>query len=131
MKKTVALFLAATVLTGCAGRTPNPVMVQQYGDTEKSCEALKHDMSFIESEITKLLPDTEKTGKNVALGVTGAFFLVPLFFMDFSEAEQMEVNAYRQRYNHLATIAIDKGCSNVKTMKIETEETEEVKENTN
>lgn len=58
----------------------------------------------------QLVPSTEKTGKNVALGVTGAFFLVPLFFMDFSQAEQIEVNAYRQRYNHLAILAMEKGC---------------------
>ena len=30
--------------------------------------------------------------------------------MDFSESEQIEVNALRQRYNHLALIAGDKDC---------------------
>lgn len=115
-----AFVLAGIVLSGCAGRAPNPVMVQQYGDAGKSCDALVHDMNFIESEVSRLIPDTEKTGKNVALGVTGAFFLVPLFFMDFSQAEQMEVNAYRQRYNHLATIAMDKGCANVEPIKMPT-----------
>lgn len=100
----------AAVLSACAGRAPNPVMVQQYGDNAKSCQALEMDMAFIESEVGRLIPDTEKTGKNVALGVTGAFFLVPLFFMDFSQAEQIEVNAYRQRYNYLAILAMEKGC---------------------
>lgn len=113
MKKTVSFVLAGILLTGCAGRAANPVMIQQYGDAAKSCEALAHDMNFIETEVSRLVPDTEKTGKNVALGVTGAFLLVPLFFMDFSQAEQVEVNAYRQRYNHLATLAMDKGCTNV------------------
>lgn len=108
-------FIAVTLvsiaaLSGCAGRAANPVMVQQYGDNAKSCQALEHDMAFIESEVQRLVPDTEKTGKNVALGVTGAFLLVPLFFMDFSHSEQIEVNAYRQRYNHLAMLAMDKGC---------------------
>lgn len=109
MKK-IAVAVTAVLLTGCAGRAANPVMVQQYGDNAKSCQALELDMSYIESEVQRLVPDTEKTGKNVALGVTGAFFLVPLFFMDFSQAEQMEVNAYRQRYNHLAILAMEKGC---------------------
>ncbi|MGE8519715.1 hypothetical protein MTR80_06180 [Alcaligenes aquatilis] len=109
MKK-ITIAVAAVLLAGCAGRAANPVMVQQYGDNAKSCQALELDMSYIESEVQRLVPDTEKTGKNVALGVTGAFFLVPLFFMDFSQAEQMEVNAYRQRYNHLAILAMEKGC---------------------
>ena len=67
-------------------------------------------MAFIQGEIQRLIPETEKTGKNTALGVTGFFFLVPLFFMDLSQAEQVEVNAYRQRYNHLLIIAGDKQC---------------------
>jgi hypothetical protein len=67
-------------------------------------------MAFIQGEIQRLIPQTEKTGKNVALGVTGFFFIVPLFFMDLSQAEQIEVDAYRQRYNHLLIIAADKQC---------------------
>jgi hypothetical protein len=71
-------------------------------------------MGQIESSIQTLLPKTEKTGKNVALGVTGAFFLVPLFFMDLTQAEQIEVDAFRQRYNRLAIIATEKGCGDIK-----------------
>jgi hypothetical protein len=36
--------------------------------------------------------------------------IVPLFFMDLSDAEQVEVNAYRKRYNHLLIIAGEKNC---------------------
>lgn len=36
--------------------------------------------------------------------------LFPWFFMDLGHAEEEEVNAYRQRYNHLASIAADKDC---------------------
>jgi len=107
----VSTALAAALLSGCAGRAANPVMVQQYGDQAKSCQALEMDMSFIESEVQRLVPKTEKTGSNVALGVAGAFLLVPWFFMDFSQSEQVEGNAYRQRYNHLAMLAMDKGCA--------------------
>lgn len=108
--KTIAVTFAAVMLVGCAGRAANPVMVQQYGDNAKSCQGLEFEMAQIESEVQRLVPDTKKAGKNVALGVAGVLFLVPLFFMDFSQAEQIEVNAYRQRYNHLAILAIDKGC---------------------
>jgi hypothetical protein len=99
------------ILAGCGGRAANPVMIAQYGDAKKSCAALELEMSQMQESIQKLVPKTEKTGKNVALGVTGAFLLVPLFFMDLSQAEQMEVDAFRQRYNHLAVIATDKECA--------------------
>lgn len=110
MREVVAGVLVVVFLVGCAGRAANPVMIQQYGDDKKSCQALEQEMAFIEGEIRRLVPQTAKTGKNVALGVTGFFFIVPLFFMDLSKAEQTEVDAYRQRYNHLLIIAGDKHC---------------------
>lgn len=49
INKKLTVLVAAIILGGCAGRTANPVMVQQYGDNVKSCAALEHDMAFIES----------------------------------------------------------------------------------
>ena len=85
-------------------------MVQQYGDQTTSCAGIEKEFVFIEAEVTQLAPQTNKSGKNTALGFTGALFLVPLFFMDFSKAEQIEVDAYRRRYNHLLILAEDKKC---------------------
>ena len=102
-------FISAT-LSGCAGRAAHPVLIRQYGDENRSCAALESELRFIESEITRLLPKTDKTGKNVALGVAGAFLLVLWFFMDLSQAEQIEIDAFRQRYNYLAGLTADKHC---------------------
>ena len=110
LKKLTALSLILILFTACAGRTANPVMVQQYGDHDKSCKALAQELTFIEGEISRLIPETEKTGSNTALGVAGLFLIVPWFFMDFTEAEQVEVNAFRQRYNNLVIIAGEKDC---------------------
>ncbi|MCH8853371.1 MAG: hypothetical protein IID41_12085 [Planctomycetes bacterium] len=35
--------------------------------------------------------------------------------MDLSQAEQIEIDAYRQRYNHLLIVAGDKNCDLAKT----------------
>lgn len=110
MYKTSSAILLSICLISCGGRAANPVMIQQYGDQNISCAGIEKELSFIESEVTRLAPQTDKSGKNTALGVTGAFFLVPLFFMDFSKAEQIEVDAYRRRYNHLLILAEDKKC---------------------
>lgn len=111
MKKYFSLLaIMVVLLSSCGGKTPNPVMISQYGDEQKSCEALKYEMVSIQGQMQAILPKTEKTGKNVALGVAGAFFLIPWLFMDFSSAEQNEYEAYRNRYNHLAAIAITKQC---------------------
>lgn len=63
-----------------------------------------------ELEIQRLIPDTDKTGKNVALGVAGLLIWPIWFAMDFSDAEKIEVNALRQRYNHLVVLASEKEC---------------------
>ena len=98
------------VLSGCAGRAANPVMPNQPGDESRSCVSLVSEMNEVEGEINKRLPKENRTGQNVALGVAGAFLIVPWFFMNFSEAEKIEINAYRTRYNHLVRIYNDKNC---------------------
>ena len=107
LSKVVLLMIT---VAGCAGRAANPVMVNQYGDEGKSCKALEKEILFTEEEIKRLMPATDKTGKNVALGVAGAFLIVPWFFMDLSKAEQIEVDAFRRRHNRLIIIAEDKKC---------------------
>jgi len=111
MTKNIILAITlCSFLSACAGRDPNPVMAVQYGDYKKSCKALEFEISQAENEIQRLLPKKDKMGANVALGVAGAFLLVPWFFMDFKNAEGQEYEAYRQRYNHLTSIAVDKDC---------------------
>src|SRR5690606_20679539 len=89
----VLAFTMLITISACGGRTPNPVMVAQYGDYQKSCKALEFEMTTIQGEIQRLLPKSDKTGQNVALGVAGWFLLVPWFFMDFKNAEQTEYEA--------------------------------------
>jgi hypothetical protein len=110
MRTLATIIIISNLVIGCGGRTANPVMASQYGDSQKTCRGLEFEMQSVQGEIQRLLPDRDKTAQNVALGVAGAFVLVPWFFMDFKNAEATEYEAYRQRYNHLASIALDKRC---------------------
>lgn len=112
MKKITASILIATIaLMGCAGRAANPVLQDQVGDNQKSCDTLQTEMTGIQSQIQKLVPESDKTSKNVGLGIGGFFLLgIPWFFMDLTDAEKAEINAYNMRYNKLLTIATQKKC---------------------
>ena len=111
MKEVISIVLACSVfLAGCAGHTANPVAIFQMGDEEKSCEMLRAEMYQIQSEIARLIPKSDKTGRNIACAATGLIFIVPLFFMDLKQGEKIEIEAYRQRYNHLMLMAKEKGC---------------------
>lgn len=105
-----SIMLAALILMGCAGRPANPIMVYQHGDEERSCDALERELELIGEYILALMPRTDKADKNTQLGVAGIFLLIPLFFMDISKAEQVEINALTKRYNHLLGIAVEKDC---------------------
>ena len=85
-------------------------MVYQHGDEARTCGSLERELELIEDEILALIPETEKADKNTQLGVAGIFLLVPLFFMDISKSEQVEINALTKRYNHLLEIVVKKEC---------------------
>lgn len=103
--------LALITLSACGGRSPNPVSRYQIGDEKRTCEGLKVEVAHNEQEIIKLLPYEDASGKNVALGVTGFFLVVPLFFMDFKDAEELEVKALRDRNLWLRELASRQDCS--------------------
>jgi len=100
-------------IAGCGGRAANPVASVQPGDAGLSCEALRTEMSTVESLVAGLIPESKKTGKNVGLGIAGLFLIVPFFFMDSGAAEKAEIQAYRTRYGELQKTYSQKGCDQV------------------
>lgn len=102
---------SAVLVSACGGKAPNPVAQYQPGDEGRSCPGLKTEISSNEAEIARLLPFEDATGKNVVLGVAGAFLLVPWFFMDFKEGEATELQALRRRNQWLREVASNKDCN--------------------
>lgn len=94
------------------GRAANPVAVVQPGDAGLSCEALRTEMASVESQVAALIPESKKTGKNVALGTAGLFLILPFFFMDSGAAENAEIKAFRARYGELQKTYAQKRCDN-------------------
>lgn len=127
MKRTFTLLVIASFVSflfnGCLGnRTPNPVASYQYGDENMSHEALKTSISDIESKIS-VLQKTEsgKTGMNVGMVVVGLLIFWPaFFFMDVSDDEKIEIQAYEKRKESLTNILIRKD-SGTKEVQIEKE----------
>ena len=103
----VVLFIAQ----GCAGRSAHPVTVAQSGDTKKSCKALRKETQQILRKIHKMVPYIKtKDKKKVLKMVTGALIIIPWFFVDMKDAEKVEANALRERYNYLADLADRRNC---------------------
>jgi len=116
MKKIVlsSLIAMSLVNAGCVSSTANPVPLAQVGDETKSCDAITNEMQqMINKQLEAEGARNSQVGGNVALGVLGAFFIVPLFFMDTSNAHTVEEKAAQSRFDRLQQMAIDRKCPSV------------------
>lgn len=113
MKKIISILISVILLTACAGNTPNPIPQHQPGDENLNCSELRQELMDNQTKITRLIPKQNKTGKNVGLGIAGAFLIVPRFFMDFSDAERIEIQSYQLRDNWLRTLCAQKKCTSL------------------
>ena len=105
------LTLAATALiVGCAGKAANPTPRSEVGDEYLGCHEIELEQAHIANRVAVLMPESKKGVKNTALGVTGFFLIVPWFFMDFSDAEKVEIQAYQDRSHKLDMLASRKRC---------------------
>lgn len=113
MKTTKSLIIIAIIagLSGCAGRAANPVALNQLGDESKSCRQIKTELMTVENNIQRLIPQSDKTARNVALGVAGLVVWPAWLFMDLSNAEKEELHAYRARHDKLVALAERKNCT--------------------
>ena len=106
-----AIVVVLFVAQGCAGRSARPITVAQSGDAKKSCQALRKETKQILRRIHKMVPYIKKKDKMKVLKmVTGALIVIPWFFVDMKDAEKVEANALRKRYNYLADLADGLNC---------------------
>ncbi len=104
------MLAISAFFTGCAGRQANPIPSYLPGDENRSCPALQAEIAQLQSDMQRLLPDTNKFGYNAVCATAGFFLIVPFFFMDMKEADKIEWEAMRVRHNRLLVYAAEKGC---------------------
>lgn len=107
----MAWFCAALgilALTACETRDAKPVKIYRQSDHQMSCSGIAEEQKFIEDEIARLLPESDKRDRNMVLAVIGGLLATP--FIDLSDAERIEMNAYKDRYERLDKIAEKKFC---------------------
>lgn len=122
MKKFMLIGLTSfLLLSGCSSRQPNVMSTYIPGDSERSCSSLMYEKDKLNSEMTaKWSEKNHQNGTNVALGIAGAFLIVPWFFMDMSGAERTEWESYKKRFDYLGVLMADKKCSIDKNATVDT-----------
>ena len=98
-------------LFGCAGSPPKPIEIIQPNDYKLNCNQLVSYINQAAQYGNKLRAnETSKWKKNIGLASAGTLLIVPHFFMDLTEGDNVEINAAKARYIHLHRIAVSKGC---------------------
>ena len=107
----VLIVVVLFFVQSCAGRAAHPVKIAQSGDTKKACKSLRKETKQIKRKIKKMIPAIKKADKKRSLlMLSGGLLIVPWFFLDLSDADKIEANAQRARYNYLADIASKRNC---------------------
>jgi len=111
MRKLIHLVtVLAVFLSSCAGRMANPIPSYLPGDENRSCQALQAETAQLQADMQRIMPHTDKLGYNAVCATAGVFLIFPFFFMDFKNADRIEWEAMRTRYNRLLVYAAEKGC---------------------
>ena len=106
----LVIFVALFFIQSCAGRAAHPVKVTQSGDVKKNCKTLRKEMKQIRQNLKRMVPAVKKADKKRTLLVLSGVLIVPLFFLDLTDADKIEANAERARHNHLAGRAEKLNC---------------------
>jgi hypothetical protein len=70
------------------------------------CNAIRAEITANTGRISDLGSESgAKIAQNVAAGVAGAFFILPLFLMDFQGSAGIDQRALEARNQYLATLA--------------------------
>ena len=109
-----ALLLIVMILfltQSCAGRAAHPVQVAQSGDVKKACKSIHKETEQIKRNIKRMIPAVKKAAqKRTLLILSGGVLIVPWFFLDLTDADQIETNAQRARYNYLIDRGVKRNC---------------------
>jgi hypothetical protein len=107
----LALVVAVLFFSqSCAGRTTHPVKVAQSGDTKKACKTLRKETKQIRQNLRRMIPAVKNADKKRTLIMLSGVFIVPLFFLDLTDADKIEANAQRARHNYLIDVAKKNSC---------------------
>jgi hypothetical protein len=115
MKIRNSVLALAILASACAGRDPRPVTAVRPTDTVLTCDLMLAEYNTNYQKAVRLAGNkSQTTGKNIALGVVGVLLFWPaLFAMDLKGADRAEMEALRDRNNHLRQLMLVKHCRNI------------------
>ena len=102
----VGIAAVSFTLVACGGRAPRPVAERIALDANLTCQ---HIVNELENNLKKAQAITGEKGDKV--GYNLGILLVSPFFLDFSRAQQKEIESLHKRNERLMVLNEEKGCA--------------------
>lgn len=111
MKRFGIIFvISAFLLTACGGRTAKPIKTVWPDDGTMSCEDISSELARNNGEIAMLAAEKgRKIRRNIHNACT-FFCIFPLFMIDLTDTQNIEIDAYEARNKRLEDLALLKKC---------------------
>lgn len=110
------VLILALILSSCGGRPASPVLTYGVNDEKISCSDISHEERNLRALALKLREeDYVRNERNLIIAYTGWLLVfIPYFFLDFSDATDVEGEAAYHRMKRLAELKQKKNCQIVK-----------------
>jgi hypothetical protein len=112
MKKALIILVSTFALASCAGRHANPILATHASDRQMSCSSIQSELETHERTLVNLQLERSRINRtNINMGIAGSFLLVPLFFINVSDAPEVEQYAISGSMNKVNDLSAAKKCN--------------------
>jgi hypothetical protein len=107
---TITSVISVLLLTACGGRTAHPIKTLWPDDGTMTCEDISSEQARNNGEIAQLAAEKgRKIKRNIDHACT-FFCIFPLFMIDLTDTQDIEIDAYEARNKRLEDLALLKKC---------------------
>jgi hypothetical protein len=105
----ISVVVLISILSSCVSRIAHPIKIEQLEDEKMTCGDISFEVKNNESKIIALEKEIDGIHRrNVTKGIF-FFMIFPLFLMERSEAQDIEIKALGERNLHLTSL-YDRMC---------------------
>lgn len=116
IKNILCIVMLLSLIAACGGRIAKPTQTTYFQDPLKSCDQLEQELGALQHDIIALEPHLDKSRQNQVLMGASLLLIFPLAMMDTTNADKIEYEALRRRYNYLLQTASKKRCPTERQM---------------
>lgn len=112
MQKALAILAVTITLSGCAGRHAEPIAANYATDSRLSCIRIVDEIAKHQQKLISLQAERSRINRrNINVGIAGSFLLIPLFWLNVTDAPEVEQYAIGGRLNVLNDLRDSKNCN--------------------